>query len=167
MKQIKADKSNYGGWRNRAAVTYICIHNTGVNGDTAEGNGRYFCRPVNPKASAHFFIDQKGNVVKSVALDHIAWSVGGKKWTDCKKTGGGTLYGKCTNRNSVSIELCDIVNKDPSAEQIKATREVIKYIQKYCPNAKTIIRHFDVNGKHCPVRFMDQSKWKALKKELI
>lgn len=57
-----------------------------------------------------------------------------------------------TNENSVSIELCDCnnVEKPYSNKQIKAVRKLIKYIQRYCPNANKIIRHFDVNGKHCP-----------------
>jgi 23S rRNA pseudouridine955/2504/2580 synthase len=32
------------------------------------------------------------------------------------------------------------------------------------PNAKTIIRHFDVNGKYCPARMVDESKWKKFLK---
>jgi N-acetylmuramoyl-L-alanine amidase CwlA len=64
------------------------------------------------------------------------------------------------NANSVSIELCDNLNKDPSSAQIKAVKKCIKYIRKYCPNATKVIRHFDVTGKHCPARMMDDKVWK-------
>lgn len=159
MRTIKASKANYGGWRAHSSVKYIVIHYTAGNKDTAENEGRYFSRPHYPKTSAHFFIDRLGNVVKSVGLDHVAYSVGGKKYSDCGKTGGGKYYRKCMNSNSVSIELCDNLERDPSPEQIEAVKKTIFYIQKYCKNAKTIIRHFDVNGKHCPARMMDKKKW--------
>ena len=165
MKVIKADRSNYGKKRSHDAVRYIIIHYTAGNGDTAKNEGRYF-QGKNRKASAHFFIGQDGTIIKSVGLDHIAWSVGGKKYSDCAKTGGGRLYGIVKNSNSVSIELCDNLTKDPSEAQIKAVRHTIAYIRKYCKNANTIIRHFDVNGKHCPARMMNNKKWKAFLKML-
>lgn len=159
MRTIKASTANYGGWRAHSTVRYIVIHYTKGNGDTAENEGIYFSRPHSPKSSAHFFIGRDGDIVKSVSLDHVAYSVGGKKYNDCAKTGGGKYYRKCMNSNSVSIELCDNLKKDPSPEQIEAVKKTIAYIQKYCPNAKTIIRHFDVNGKYCPARMMDNKKW--------
>lgn len=162
---MSADKTNYGGWRAHSIVEYIVIHYTNGDKDTAENEGKYFQRK-NIHASAHFFIDRDGNVIKSVPLDHVAWSVGGKKWNDCKKTGGGKYYKKCMNNNSVSIELCGISKRDASPEQIEACRNVIIYIRKYCKNAKTIIRHFDVTGKHCPSRYMDDEKWDKLRKAI-
>lgn len=165
MKVIKANQSNYGSKRNHDTVKYIIIHYTAGKGDTAENEGRYF-QGKNRKASAHFFIGQDGTVVKSVGLDRIAWSVGGRKYSDCKKTGGGRLYGIANNSNSVSIELCDNLTKDPSEAQIRAVRSTIAYIRKYCQNADTIIRHFDVNGKHCPARMIDSKKWNTFLKML-
>ena len=70
----------------------------------------------------------------------------------------------CTN--SVSIELCDNLEKDPSKEQIKAVKELIGYIRKKCPNAKKVVRHFDVTGKHCPARMMTDKKWKSFLKKI-
>lgn len=161
MTTIKANKDNYGERRSRASVKYIVIHYTANKGDTAAGNGNYFQRNVT-RSSAHFFVDRAGNVVKSVALDHVAWAVGGAKWHN----NGGKLYGKASNLNSVSIELCDIVDKDPSEAQTQAVRNTIRYIRKYCPNAKYLIRHYDVNGKPCPKRYINESKWEALYERL-
>jgi N-acetylmuramoyl-L-alanine amidase CwlA len=147
-------------------VKYIVIHYTACNGDTAEAEGKYFQRANTRLAGAHFFVDQQGATVKSVPLNRIAWSVGGKKYTDCIKTGGGSLYKIVTNANSVSIELCDNLNKDPSVVQTKAIKNLIKYIRKYCPNAKTVVRHFDVTGKYCPKRMMEIKKWNKFRRAI-
>lgn len=165
MKTIKADKSNYGAKRSRDNVLYIVIHYTAGKGDTAEAEGRYF-QGAGRKASAHFFIGQNGTVVKSVPLNYVAWSVGGAKYSDCAKTGGGKYYGIITNSNSVSIELCDNYTKDPSEAQIKAVKKTVKYIKKYCKNVKGIYRHFDVTGKYCPLRMMNDKVWKAFKEAI-
>ena len=93
-------------------------------------------------------------------MNRIAWAVGGKYSTS---DGAGSYYGKCTNSNSVSIELCDCCNAT-NWEQMRATRQLVVYIQKKCPNAKTIIRHWDVNGKACPASMIGEKneKWKRL-----
>ena len=78
-----------------------------------------------------------------------------------------TDYSKCTNFNSVSIELCSSTDKEAySKEQAAAIKRLIKYIRKYCPNANTVIRHFDVNGKHCPAPMMNEKVWKKFKKAI-
>lgn len=160
MKTILAKPISYSSKkRDKKSVKYIVIHYTGNRNDTAENNGKYYKNVNTREAGAHFFIDQNGNIVKSVYLGNTAWSVGGSKYSDCKKTGGGRLYGKVTNANSVSIELCDIVDKEPSEAMVKAVVKTIKYIRKSCPNAKDVVRHFDVNGKHCPASMMDEQLW--------
>lgn len=171
MKTVKASTMCYDNKskRNRDTVIYTVIHYTGNNNDTAEGNANYYkvggafekgvLAGRNRKAGAHFFIDRFGNVIKMVDLNRTAWSVGGDLYNDVKTTGGGKLHGKATNANSVSIELCDIATKDVSSIQIDAIKKTIKYIRKYCKNAKTVIRHFDVTGKHCPSRMMRPGQW--------
>ena len=166
INYIKANKHNYGGRRSYRSVEYIIIHYTGNEGDTAKNNAEYFSKKLRTPASAHFFVDQKGSIYKSVPINFVAYSVGGRKYDDCSKTGGGKYYGAVTNANSVSIELCDNATRDPSAAQIKAVVDVIRYIRTYCKNAKVVIRHFDVNGKHCPLRMMSSEKWNMFKKEI-
>ena len=182
MKKIPAHKRCYSTVkRDKKAIQYIVIHNTANIGDTAEGNGNYFKNgpykwetksdgtkvKVPIEAGAHFFIDQKGNKVKSIDMNRIAWAVGGSKYSDCGATGGGKMFGKVTNANSVSIELCDIVDKEPSEAMMKSVWKVVKYIRKYCPNAQTIVRHFDVNGKHCPKSMMDEEMWQRFQLRLL
>ena len=144
-------------------IKYIVIHNTGNKGDTARNNAMYFHTTNTREAGAHYFIDRKGEIYKSCKMQWIAWAVGGNFE---KKENGSKYYGKCNNSNSVSIELCDIVDKDISPLQLEALQKLIKNIQEKCPNAKTIIRHFDVNSKECPIRYIDEKKWKKLKNSL-
>lgn len=168
MKKIQAAFVSYSAkTRNRKDVEYIVIHYTGNKGDTAINNGDYFAHGNIREAGAHFFVDQKGEVVKSINLNRTAFAVGGNKWDDCEKTGGGKLYKVVTNQNSVSIELCDIADREPSDEMVAAVWRTVKYIRKYCPNAQSIVRHFDVNGKHCPLTMMDAESWNKFQLRLL
>ena len=159
---IQAKSCSYGGTRSLMAPLYIVIHYTGNDNDTAKANCNFFRYTNTRSAGAHFFVDRSGNVIQSIPLNRIAWSVGG---FFTQKNGAGSLYKRCANTNSVSIELCDVKSKYPSDAQIKAVRELIKYIWKQCPNAKTIVRHWDVNGKACPVRMTGtgNSEWTKFK----
>lgn len=165
IQKIPASSESYGRTREYNDIKYIVIHYTSNNKDTAANEGLYF-KNNRVSAGAHFFVDQKGEIVKSININRVAWSVGGNKWTDCYKTGGGKLHKIVTNTNSVSIELCDNAEKDPSKAQIEAVKELIAYIRKKCPNAKKVVRHFDINGKHCPIRMMDDRKWKSFLKKI-
>ena len=146
---IKAKSLSYGGSRKKKDIKYIVIHYTGNNKDTAKNNASYFHNGNQRYGGAHFFVDQFGSVYKSIPMSLIAWSVGDYVTT---ANGAGSYHGKCRNANSVSIELCDCASKDPSQKMIKAVTKLIAYIRKYCPNAKTVIRHWDVSGKNCPGR---------------
>lgn len=148
-------------------VKYVILHNTGNDNDTAENNAKFYSRKNPNKAGAHFFIDQKGNIYKTVDLCYSAYAVGGTIYTDVQTTKGGMMYGEIMNSNSVSIELCDIVNKDCSNDMIIAIARTIQYIREHCSNAKAIYRHFDVNGKHCPQRYMNNTKWDELINKIL
>lgn len=152
LKNEIAHKSNYGSQRNTGNIKYVVIHYTGNDGDTADANANYF-KGANRQASAHYFVDDN-NVVCSVPDDYVAWSVGGAKYNDCWSTGGGSRYGQANNSNSISIEMCD-TSRDgvvyPSDATINNAVELsaTKMIQYGIP-IENLIRHFDVNGKHCP-----------------
>lgn len=163
MKTIKAKPISYGAKRDKKNVRYIVIHYTGVKGDTAVEEASYFAHGNTRAAGAHFFVDRSGNVVKSIPMNYTAWSVGGKKYPGTK---GAKFYGICRNSNSVSIELCDIADKQPSDKQTAATRNLVKYIKKECPNAKYIIRHYDVTGKSCPATMISPTAWTQFKDKI-
>lgn len=155
MYYRKAKKISYGNKRDRKNVRYIVIHYTGNNGDTAKNNVDYFATTNQRSAGAHLFVGAKGVVAKSIPLNRSAWAVGGN-------FGDGKYYGACTNFNSVSIELADAM-AGWTPGHVKGVKKAIKYIQKYCPNAKTIICHHDVNGKKCPAWY---KSFKDFKKDL-
>lgn len=148
---------SFGGKRSLEAIKYISIHYTGNKGDTAKNNADYFATGNTRQAGAHFYVDKKGEIWKSINMNRIAWSVGGFYGNG---NGAGKYFRKCTNTNSISIELCDCVN-GTNWEQMLSTRNLVQYIQKKCPNAKTIIRHWDVNGKSCPLPMIgtNNEKW--------
>ena len=149
MKKILANKKRWHGKRKRKTVKAIIIHYTGNKGDTAKNNCDYFKKdPKNTNGlttGAHFFISPNGETIKSIPMNQIAYSVGGGRQSEK----GGKYYKKLTNANTVSIELCNAVNGYMEA-QARAVRKTIKYIRRYCRNAKIVCYHFDVNGKNCP-----------------
>ena len=152
LKKKYANKSNYGAKRSTSNIKYIVIHYTANDGDTDEGNANYFASRI-IKASAHYFVDDD-SVTQSVPDNYVAWSVGGSKYSSCKTTGGGKYYTKCTNSNSISIELCD-TKKDgkiyPTKKTIENAIELTrKLMKKYNIPSTNVIRHFDVTGKTCP-----------------
>lgn len=162
MVEIKvniSNKSNYGNIRNTSSIRYIVLHYTANDGDRDESNGKYFKNNI-VKASAHYFVDSD-SITQSVPDNYVAWSVGGAKYNNA----GGRLHNKCTNHNSISIELCDDVKNGviyPSAKTIKNALELTELLmKKYNVPKENVIRHYDVNGKPCPKYWVDDKKWKS------
>ena len=172
ISSYPASKSNYGGTRALSAIKYIVIHYTANDGDTALSNAKYFANGSRG-ASAHYFVDSK-NIVQSVKDDYVAWAVGGNKYDDTTKTGGGKFYGKCNNNNSLSIEICDDIKNNaiyPTDSTINNIIELVRTLmKKYNISINNVIRHFDVNGKKCPAYWCGDSqknaKWQEFKSRL-
>lgn len=170
LKTHLAHRSNYGAKRSTSEIEYIAIHFTANDGDHDEGNANYFASHRNLKASAHDFVDDD-SVTQSVPDDYVAYSVGGSKYTDCAKTGGGKLYGIATNRNTLNIEMCDTVKdgtiKAQEATIVNTILLVRKKMKQYNIDIDHVIRHFDVNGKHCPAYLMDEQAWAEFKARIL
>jgi len=168
LKTNYANKSNYGAKRNTSAIQYIVWHYTANDGDTAENNGKYFANNV-VCASAHYFVDDD-SVTQSVPDDSVAWSVGGARYRNYKTTGGAKYYNKCTNANSINIELCDTVKDGKYAASEKTLANAIELtqnvMQKYHIPIENVIRHFDVTGKSCPAYYVDNAKWNEVKSRI-
>lgn len=164
FKTQTAHKSNYGSTRSESSIKYIVIHYTGNNGDTAANNCTYF-QGSNRHASAHYFVDGGAYVYNSVPVKSVAWSVGGFY---SQSGGAGSFYKKCTNANSLSIEMCNCVKSVPD-DVFDQTVELTKYLmKKYGIPASRVIRHWDVNGKSCPARWTgkNNSGWGKFKKAI-
>lgn len=157
-----ANKSNYGKKRNLSSIKYIVIHYTSNDGDTDENNGKYFANNV-VKTSAHYFVDDD-SVTQSVPDDYVAWHCGG----GLQGSSGHTFHKKCTNTNSIGIEICDDVKNGvvyPSSKTIENALELTKTLmKKYNIPVSNVIRHHDVTGKLCPAYWcgspQKDAKWK-------
>lgn len=166
IKKI-AHSSNFGKKRDKKDVIGIVIHyvGSGKKGvETVENNLSYFANNANLEASAHFFVDSKcwG---KSVGMNRVAYSVGKDYGHD--NISKGIYYGYLTNNNTVSIEICDFYSMPLPENTLKNLIKCIKYILKYCPNVKHIVRHYDVNGKQCPAPVIDAKEWNKLQFQIV
>jgi len=163
VKQAK--HVSYGATRPLANVTYAPVHYTGNAHDTAAGNANYFATSNTRQAGAQFFIDPNGIVFRSIQINQTAYAVGG---FFTKKNGAGRYYKRCMNSNSVSIELCSYTMGYPTDAQMKSLALLLQYLKRKCPNLKTVLRHWDANGKDCPDPMVGakNQKWKKLKKDM-
>ena len=166
--QQLAASGNHGGTRRAEQIKYLVIHYTGNDGDKAAGNAAYFQRTV-VKASAHYFVDDN-HIYQSVPDLTVAWAVGGKRYANASATGGGTMFRKITNTNSISIELCDSVrdgNYQASEATLRNAATLAKSLMaKYGISSDHVYRHFDVTGKHCPSYMIAAKPWAAFKARL-
>lgn len=168
LKEQLANSGNYGGSRNASQIRYLVYHYTGNDGDRAANNAKYFQNNI-VKASAHYFVDDT-TVWRSVPDLKVAWSVGGSKYANADKTGGGTMYGVITNTNSLSIEMCDTIRNGvyQASEATLANAAALgrELMAKYGIPLERVYRHFDVTGKHCPSYLVNAQKWAEFKKRL-
>ena len=156
----KLTKVNYTHMSNKKNE-YIVIHYTGNATDTALANARYF-ETVNRGASANYFVDQT-TVYQCVLDSDKAWHVG-------VNYGNHTLFGKCTNSNSIGIEMCSNKKKiaqDTYKNTVALTKKLMK---KYNIPASRVVRHYDVCNKVCPGwsgwTIKNDKIWKQFKKDI-
>lgn len=114
-------------------------------------------------ASADFAVDDTDMVQFNPDLkNYYCWAVGDKKNV---YSSGGILYGKVTNKNSISIEICStcspVNNITLNAANHKgwsfteatlnnAVKLARILMNKYNIPLNNVVRHYDVTGKLCP-----------------
>lgn len=143
-------------------IKYIAIHYT-AGASSAPGRALHMkdSWEKSRRASADFGVDDATMVQFNPDLkNYKCWSVG-----DAKKTAGGgaQLYGKATNANTISIEICSNLKKGYNAS--KVNHEGWYYTDKSLDNAvkltkilmkkfnipiERVVRHYDISGKICP-----------------
>lgn len=158
MKFIQANPKNYKIGRTQQ-IKYLVIHFTANDGDTAEGNCKYFRDSV-PIASAHYYVDEN-EVCQSVKEGDTAYHCGANSYK----------HAECRNSNSIGIELCSQysgnLKKDKDKNAIdfskfyfkqstinNAIRLTWELMRKYNIATKNVLRHHDVTGKTCPAPFV-------------
>lgn len=153
-------RANTTAKKNRE-IKYIVIHYTaGITSKvgSALSTAKYFAKETT-KASADFIVDDETIVQYSDDIrNRYCWHCGGSKL----KTKGGSLYGKCTNANSIGVEMCsknlankvtdpNDINWDITVGTFACTIELVANLCKeYNIPIENVIRHYDVTGKKCP-----------------
>lgn len=144
---------------------YIVIHYTGATG-SAENNTKYF-KSTYRGASANYFVDES-SIYCCVKPTDTAWHCGDKAYAGTKHP----YYGKCTNGNSIGIEMCCErvggklhINKKTIANVKKL---VMWLMYKYNIPPSNVIRHYDVSGKKCPNAngLLTANKWKKFHQDI-
>lgn len=141
-------------------IEYIVVHYTaGVTSraGSAVNTADYYPRSNN--VSADFTVDDSCAVCyNGDAPNRFTWHCGGNKYN----TRGGTYYGKCTNANSIGVEICSTnsTGKMQNANDrsysftsaaVNNAVELVRQLMKwYSIPAENVIRHYDVTGKPCP-----------------
>lgn len=123
------------------AVNGIVIHYTGNPGTTAENNRDYFDKSTTEVCS-HFVIGIDGKIIQCLPLDERSAASNER------------------NRDTISIEVCH-ENEDGKFSQ-SAYDSLIKLSAWLCDNSgldsKSVIRHYDVTGKKCPLYYVEHEK---------
>ena len=143
-------------------IKYIAIHYT-AGASSAPGKAILMKSgwEKHRKGSADFGVDDRDIIQFNPDLkNYSCWSVG-----DAKKTagGGGQLYGKATNRNTISIEICSNLKKGYNASKVnhegwyyteESLENAIKLtkilMKKFNIDIDHVVRHYDISGKICP-----------------
>lgn len=166
------------------AVKYIAVHYTAGTTSkkgSARNVARYFANST-VNASADFVVDDYEAVQYNPnPKTRYCWAVGATKKTNNK---GGSLWGKATNKNTISVEICSSLKEgypqQPNSAGWYFTDEVIanavelvkELMRAYRIPAENVIRHYDVTGKLCPgvIGWNEDSKsvyqWQRFKKAI-
>ena len=142
--------------RNFRDIKIIVIHYTGMQ-SKIESVKRLMSSKH--EVSCHYLIDRKGEILKLVDENRVAWHAGKSRWKNFKNL----------NKNSIGIEL---VNKGHEFGYEKFTKTQINKLIKLCLNLKrkynikdsNIVGHSDI----APLRKQDPGEkfpWKQLKKK--
>lgn len=155
---------------NRSKIDYLVIHYTAGLKSHA-GKGKDVCemfRTSDRPGSADFVVDE-GNVIWQYnpnVFTRRTWHCGG----DLQGSNGHKYYKKCTNSNSIGIEMCsdklkrtsklyssdkDWYIHDETWDSAVSAAAIL--LNKYNIPFSNMIRHYDVTGKECPA-FMCGSK---------
>ena len=144
--------------RKNKDINLIVIHYTGM-----QSRIESIKRLLNPKyeVSCHYLIDRKGEILKMVDDNKVAWHAGKSKWKNYNNL----------NKSSIGIEL---VNKGHEFGYEKFTISQVNNLIKLCKNLKkkykiknsNIVGHSDI----APLRKQDPGEkfpWKKLQKKKI
>lgn len=144
-------------------ILYLAIHFT-AGSNSKQGRAKSTKSTFEKRqASADFCVDDVDIVQFNPDLkNYYCWAVGDSK---NYLSGGGFLYGKATNKNTISIEVCSTCvpatseavshsNHEGWSFTDKALNNAVKLskilMKKYNIPIDRVVRHYDISGKLCP-----------------
>ena len=143
-------------------IKYLAIHYTaGASSAPGRAKNMKVSWEKTRRASADFGVDDRDMVQFNPDLrNYKCWAVGDKKNA---YSGGGQLYGKATNANTISIEICSNLRSGASAaipnhdgwyfteaslnNAVKLAKILMK---KFNIPIERVVRHYTISGKVCP-----------------
>lgn len=135
-------------------VKGIVIHYTANPGTTADQNRSYFENLKDSretKASSHFVIGMEGEIVQCIPSAEISYASNDR------------------NSDTLSIECC---HKDKSGQFTQETYDSLVELTawlcgKFNLPVSSVIRHYDVTGKECPIYYVEnEDAWKRFKQDV-
>lgn len=135
-------------------VKGVVVHYTANPGSTAMQNRNYFEGLKDShatKASSHFIIGMKGEIVQCIPTAEIAYASNNR------------------NKDTISIECC---HPDKSGQFTEQTYQSLVRLVAYCMGrfsltTDDVIRHHDVTGKNCPKYYVEHpDEWKQFKEDV-
>lgn len=142
---------------------YLAIHFTAGSTSKAGTAQNVYHTFVSRSASADFAVDDRDMVQFNPDItNYYCWAVGDAKY---KYSNGGSLYGKATNKNTISIEVCSSCAPATTTALSAANHQgwyftdaalnnavvLAKIIMKrYNIPLDRVVRHYDISGKLCP-----------------
>lgn len=138
-------------------INGIVVHYTANPGTSAEANRNYFeNRKDEPdesanKVSSHYIIGLDGTIIQCIPLNEIAYASNDR------------------NSDTISIECChsDETGKFSDDTYNSLVRLAAWLCGKYKLSRDSVIRHYDVTGKMCPLYYVDNSEaWDKLKDDI-
>lgn len=123
-------------------IACCVVHYTGNETDTAKNNASFFATTNTRQAGAHFFVDEN-DIYYSIRVKYPAHSVGTKNEKVVAK-----LFGKCTNYNSISVELCSNKGRFLSETLNNAELLIKQLMYLFDIPSERVVRHYDVTGKN-------------------
>lgn len=144
-------------------IKYLVIHYTAGSTSKVGTAFNIYNAFVSRKASADFVVDDNTIIQCNPDIkNYYCWAIGDKL---NQNSSGGYLYGKATNANVISIEMCSNCSPNTTAAVSQANHsgwyftdatinkaiELAKIVmKKYNIPIENVIRHYDVSGKLCP-----------------
>ena len=138
----------------RSEINGIVIHYTANPGSTAKQNRDYFEGLKDSKAtkaSSHFIVGIDGEIIQCVPTAELAYASNDR------------------NVDTISIECC---HPDETGKYTDATYEsLVELVAWLCGkfqlDTQSIIRHYDVTGKACPLYFVEhEDAWIQFKQDV-